>query len=269
VDCRDDPNLGDIPTVAVPIENPTRFKSWLEQATSGLTVPPHDGVRHHMVPEGFVISLIPAGLHPPYQTVGDLSYFIRAGTNFARAPHAVLAGMFGRKPQPLIKEHYIVPQTPTIEPDGGAKTAIGIVLKNFGLGIAENVFLNLKITSHPGDFCELRFEPSTEQNVWWGRLALSQEMHLIARTGFPLPPEAFILPLTLNITLRNPIERNFAFQGICGAAGCESWRFEFKNDHLDVVNAFDAISRTAPDAPDFKSLARRFNKHFYRGIPGV
>src|ERR1700683_3055693 len=39
VDCRSDPTRGDIPTKPVRIQNPTRFKSLLEQATSGLTVP--------------------------------------------------------------------------------------------------------------------------------------------------------------------------------------------------------------------------------------
>jgi predicted HTH transcriptional regulator len=104
VDCRNDKMAGDIPiSPPIRIQNPTRFKSLLEQATSGLTVPPHATVRHHSIAEGFVVTLIPSGLHAPYQTVGDLSYYIRAGSNFARAPHAVLAGMFGRRPQPIIK----------------------------------------------------------------------------------------------------------------------------------------------------------------------
>ena len=34
VDCRNDPVLGDIPSSAMQIHNPMRFKSWLEQATS-------------------------------------------------------------------------------------------------------------------------------------------------------------------------------------------------------------------------------------------
>jgi hypothetical protein len=150
VDCRNDPMRGDVPTGPVLTHDPVRFKSWLEQATSGLTVPPHDGVRHHAISQGFVITLIPSGMHAPYQTVGDLSYHIRAGSNFAKAPHAVLAGMFGRRPQPSIKHRYFVPSVPTIPASGVVKTQMGIILHNYGRGIAENIFINLRLTSHPG-----------------------------------------------------------------------------------------------------------------------
>ncbi len=49
VDCRNDPTRGDIPTKPVRIQNPIRFKSWLDNATSGLTVPPHTTIRHHAI----------------------------------------------------------------------------------------------------------------------------------------------------------------------------------------------------------------------------
>jgi hypothetical protein len=65
VDCRTDPQRGDVPNGSHPIINPTRFKSWLEQAVSGLTVPAHDGVRHLSLQldqtRGFVATLIPRG----------------------------------------------------------------------------------------------------------------------------------------------------------------------------------------------------------------
>jgi len=100
VDCRSDPEAGDVPTGPVKIENPARFKTWLDQATSGLTVPPHTGVRHHAIVEGFVVTLIPGGLHTPYQTTGDMSYYIRVGSNFAKAPHAVLAWISTERNRP-------------------------------------------------------------------------------------------------------------------------------------------------------------------------
>src|SRR5438105_4788812 len=60
VDCRPNQQLGDVATAKVKIHNPRRFKSWLESAISGLTVPPHAGVRHVVVEDtsgiGFVIT---------------------------------------------------------------------------------------------------------------------------------------------------------------------------------------------------------------------
>jgi hypothetical protein len=269
VDCRNDPERGDIPTQPVRIQNTTRFKSWLEQATSGLTVPPHATVRHHEIAEGFVLTLIPSGLHAPYQTVPELSYYIRAGSNFVKAQHAVLAGMFGRRPQPAIKQTYLVDAIPTILSPGVVMTQIGIVLKNFGRGIAENVFLNLKITSHPGRNCEVRLQPPNEPEVWWGRFALGQELHIVARTGYPLPPETYLLAASVDITLANPLERDFAFEGTCGSAGCETTTFEFRSNLVDMVNGFDQLSKTAEGAADMDALKGRFNKLFFKAIPGA
>jgi hypothetical protein len=269
IDCRNDPSRGDIPTGPVRIQNPTRFKSSLEQATTGLTVPPHEGVRHHAIPEGFVVTLIPSGMHAPYQTVGDLSYYIRSGSNFAKTPHAVLAGLFGRVPQPRIQQHYFVPSAPSIVAPGIAKTEIGVMLRNYGRGIAEDVFVNLSIRTHPGGSCEIIFKPSEEKEAWSGRLLRNQQMQMITRAGFRLPPEADLMPLSLDINLQNPIERDFEFEGMCGCAGGEPWRFQFKCEVGDIVEAFDRFVRTPPDAPDAASVGRRFNRIFYKNLPST
>lgn len=205
-------------------------------------------------------------MHAPYQTVGELSYYIRAGSNFVRAPHAVLSGMFGRRPQPSIKQSYLVEDNPKIVAPGIVKTQIGIVLKNFGQGIAENVFLNLRLTSHPGRNCEVRFQPPEERDVWWGRFALAQEMHLVTRAGYPLPPEAYLIALSLDITLQNPLEYDFAFAGTCGSAGGEATMFDFKSTLSNMVNAFDRLSKTTEDAPDAVFLKKQFNKLFFESI---
>jgi hypothetical protein len=262
VDCRNDPSLGDIPTdPPYPVQNPTRFKSWLEQATTGLTVPPHEGVRHHVIPEGFVVTLIPSGMHAPYQTVGDSSYYIRAGSNFAKTPHAVLAGLFGRRPQPSIKHHFFVPSAPSILMPGVAITEVGVMLRNFGRGIAEDVSINLTITSHPGPNCEIKFQPSEEKEVWHGRLLLDQQMQLMTRSGFRLPPEADLMPLSLYIRLWNPIERAFAFEGMCGSSGGETTKFMFECSAADITEALDQFLVGAETA---EIAARNFNKTLFR-----
>lgn len=263
VDCRNDPSLGDIPTGPVPIQKSARFKSWLEQATTGLTVPPHAGVRHHAIPEGFVVTLIPSGMHAPYQTVGDFSYYIRSGSNFAKTPHAVLSGLFGRRPQPKIQHHYFAPRAPSIVAEGIVKTEIGVMLRNFGRGIGEDIFLNLSVTSHPGRNCQIIFQASEEEKVWSGNLVLDRHMQMITRPGVRLAPEADLRPLRLEINLQNPIEDDFAFKGMCGCSGGEPWSFEFRVTILDLVNAFDRFVRTPADAPGAESAERNFNKIFF------
>ena len=92
---------------------------------------------------------------------------------------------------------------------------------------------------------------------------------MITRSGYPLPPEAFVMPLTVNLTLGDPLERDFAIEGLCGAAGSQSCRFEVRCSLLNMVNAFGPLSRTGPDAPDFEYRARQFNRLFYSGVAGA
>jgi hypothetical protein len=141
------------------------------------------------------------------------------------------------------------------------------VLRNYGRGIAEDVFINLSIRTHPGGSCKIIFNPSEEKEVWWGRLVLNQQMQMITRPGFRLPPEADLMPLCLKIHLKKPIERDFEFEGMCGSTGGEPLRFQFKCELGDIVDAFDRFVQTPTDAPDAESVGRRFNKIFYKNIP--
>src|SRR5262245_18842226 len=50
VDCRPHAERGDVAHAKAPIDNPQRFKSKLEGAVSGCTVPPHSGVQHFVIP---------------------------------------------------------------------------------------------------------------------------------------------------------------------------------------------------------------------------
>jgi hypothetical protein len=232
-------------------------------------VPPHEGVRHHAIPEGFVVTLIPSGIHAPYQTVGDSSFYIRSGSNFGKTPHAVLSGMFGRRPQPSIKHRYFVAKAPSAVSFGIVKTEIGVILRNYGRGIGEDIFLNLGITSHPGRNCEILFQHSEQSDVWSGNFLLRQQIQMITRREVRLPPEADLQPLTLVIKLQYPIERDFGFKGMCGSAGGEPWRFEFKCEIADIIEAFDRLSKTPPDAPDFAIVGQRFNRIFYKSIDDI
>lgn len=267
VECRNDHTKGDIPDKRVPIADPVKFKSLLEQATTGLTVPPHTGVQHHAILPGFVVTLIPEGMHAPYQTVPELSFYIRAGSNFAKAPHAVVAGMFGRRPQPAVKMHWLVSDKPSLPEQGAIRTDISIVLRNFGRGVAHHAFCNASISEHPGRSCDITYHPSEERELWSGRVvANTNSIQMVMRSGFALAPEQDILVVNFGITLRNPIERNCVINGMCGCADGEPYRFEFRADIRDIVHATDALLRIPPDAPEAPSMLRRFNKHLYKQL---
>jgi hypothetical protein len=70
VDCRQTPPHGDIPTNKCPITNPVAFKTLLDNAVSGRTLPAHPGVENIALliegqTDGFVVTHIPIGMHVP------------------------------------------------------------------------------------------------------------------------------------------------------------------------------------------------------------
>lgn len=129
VDCRPNQELGDVAAAKTGIENPRRFKSWLENATSGLTLPRHPGVRQVVVGAvddqlGFVAKYIPKSHMAPHQCLRPPQYYMRTGSNFEPVPHGVLAGMFGRSPQPVIFHMWSAPPAQFGE-NGSARFKIG------------------------------------------------------------------------------------------------------------------------------------------------
>ena len=63
VECSPTNPKGDVASEKKPIRNPARFKSWLEGVVSGLTVPTHRGIIHHVIQgsddTGYVVTLVP------------------------------------------------------------------------------------------------------------------------------------------------------------------------------------------------------------------
>lgn len=235
--CKPDMAGADVAQGLKPIQNVHRFVSLLEGAVSGCTVAPHAGVRSVAIPrneqsEGYAVTLIPKSNHAPNQMVGRLQYFIRAGSDFVPTPHAVLAGMVGRVPQPHVFHTYIVSEA-TLE-GIQIKTSAGIVLHYDGPGIAADLFLNVGLRSHPGPNWQFEFETPDNQN-WSGTWAFQSRVSLICKADYRLPPESQVMPLVLKVRIAPPFEADLNISGIAGAGGAPPYRFEFhqSRDKLD------------------------------------
>ena len=75
---------------------------------------PHPMVRHQPISttsdQGFVVTYIAKSYDAPHQSLKpSLQYYIRAGSDFVPTPHAVLAGLFGRRRQPFFSAGGAVP----------------------------------------------------------------------------------------------------------------------------------------------------------------
>lgn len=90
---------------------PEDLRAGLKPRSRGCTVPAHPTVQHDAIVQadgkGFVITLAPMSYFAPHQCVYDLKYYMRAGSDFSPVPHAVLAGMFGRRPQAALIHNWL------------------------------------------------------------------------------------------------------------------------------------------------------------------
>ena len=107
VSCARDKEIGDVAKAKVKVKNVHRFLSWLENAISGCTIPSHNKVRNHIISsdengDGYVATYIPKSDITPLMTTTSSTIYIRSGSNNVPAPYAVIAGMFGKRPQPNI-----------------------------------------------------------------------------------------------------------------------------------------------------------------------
>jgi Putative DNA-binding domain len=221
VDCRQNPPHGDVPTGPVPIDNPTAFKSLLEGAITGATLPAHPGVENVAVnisgqTDGFVITHIPVGLNVPYRTLGDKQeYYIRAGSNFLPTPHAVLAGLFGRAPHPELNiDVRFLGQADAYSSAWPCKLKFEIYVVNDGRGIAEELFFSAE-TKLPTS-CNASF-PVTEQWRHWRITKDGRDRFTMISSAFPhLPPGTENLVVELLLIFGNAVADDIVIDLVCG-----------------------------------------------------
>ena len=232
IDCSPGEDYADVAHTHRPIQDVKRFVSWLEGAVSGCTLPPHPGIRHHPIEadeseNGFVATLIPKSNHAPHQVVRNQQYLIRAGSSFVPTPHGVLAGMFGRRPQPNIFETYIT--TPAeVQIDERVKCEIGFLIANNEPGIASDLFMQLKTISFLGDNCVLKLQLSDQDN-WKGQFSFNIMISAISKPDVRLPIEMHLQPFQIEALIGPPFTKRLSIRGICGSGQSPPRIFELSN----------------------------------------
>lgn len=245
VNCRKDKERGDVPIEMVPIANATWFKTLLDGAMTGLTLPAHGGVENIAVPKpnsdaGVVASYIPEGMDVPYQsTARDKPYYyMRAGSSFEPVTHGVLAGMFGRRPQPFIVGSIEVVPNSFQRGRSLADFRLVVALKNEGRGIAGDLHYMIE-ANHPSN---LAFEPHTNQAQyeWAFRKDFFRNRWAAAsKESFQrLVPDEAIDALLIQVGFPRYPKADFTILGSCGSRGSHSSTFQY---HL----ASRAVERVA------------------------
>jgi hypothetical protein len=224
VDCRHTPH-GDVPTKPVPITPPVALKTLFDGAIGGLTLPPHSAAENFALlnegtgDDGFVITYVPAGLHVPYQTLHPKQeYYIRAGSSFLPTPHSVLAGLFGRAPQP--NPAPIVRFGTAQKRDRVMHLRFDVSVINNGRGFAEDIFCVVEAKwPRPGSV-QYPYEPDVQaRRKGWRTVTDGRDCFTLMLGDAVLPPgaEQPAFNIHVEVTERGLGDYNFAVS--CGCRG--------------------------------------------------
>jgi hypothetical protein len=249
VDCSDDPLVGDVPAKKVPIVNPQRFVSWVEGAVSACTIPPHRGVESIVIAaaggseKGYVATLVPFSNLAPHQCVkpaGVFQYYIRAGSSFMPTPHGVLAGLFGRRPQPNVFQIY--ESSAKIGSRGGRQSieVDGFIhIFNEGPAIARNVFASL-ILGIPGGGSEATMQPDpNETGYWFTQMEFGIWCTAMANDTFALAPQTSVRSMMVHLALVPPFLSDYGFRLFVGCDGAPVQTTDIRMTEDELASFYD------------------------------
>ena len=236
VECSRDVEIGDVARAKVKVKNVYRFLSWLENAISGCTIPSHNKVRNHIISvdengDGFIATYIPKSDIAPLMTTTGNTIYIRSGSNNVPAPYSVIAGMFGRRPQPNVElifadkslevlenadEDMLYPNSIDNPPERYVKISFALQCNNESNVIAREMYLSCTTGSTGGEYNKVRF---LNYNQMDSIPAIEGQLNLITRPELRLPPRGVLKFTNVNLILSPFIEDDFLLDGVAGADG--------------------------------------------------
>ncbi len=284
VECSRDMDIGDVAKAKVKVPNVHRYLSWLENAISGCTIPSHNKVRNHIISvdkngDGYIATYIPkAEVSPLMSTVGN-SIYIRSGSNNVPAPYSVIAGMFGRSPQPNIdlrlmdkkieiidnQEEHLVTGTEDNPDKSFAKViriGFSVHAQNNSSVIARELYLSCSNESTGSDLNKVRFLNYNQMDAIAG---LPSQLNLISRQELRLPPRGSLKFANIEIILTPLAENDFLFDGVVGAdkAAPKNFRIYINKNTLRSYVA-KALRLEKDDAEGRTLLLNEFFNDFFR-----
>lgn len=217
---RTDEGGADVAVEKRPLADATGFASRIEDAVSKVTIPASIGVRSLAIARadrsGFVATFIPKSPLAPHQVVPDGRYLIRAGSSFLPTPHGVLAGLFGRRPEPSVFHQFTV-EPAQAEGEGGLELLFGVSLVSEGPGIASEVYLTLTRVAPRGRSLT-RIKGHNE--ALFHRFAyLGVQETFMGLESMRLPPGSHVHVASVRVQLRKPFESHLVLRMKYGCSG--------------------------------------------------
>lgn len=236
VECSKDLEFGDVAKAKVKVQNVHRFLSWLENAISGCTIPSHNKVRNHIIScdkdgNGYLATYIPKSDIAPLMTTSGSQIYIRSGSNNVPAPYAVIAGMFGKRPQPNIElvindkalkagkdndEDIFSEKKKARKKEHFVTISFSLMAQNNSNAIAKEVYLSCNIPAMGSAKNKVKFAYDHQlENL----SSLSNSLNLITPVEMRIPPRALFACTKVEIKFSDDVTDDFLMDGVIGADG--------------------------------------------------
>lgn len=278
VECSRDLEIGDVAKAKVKVKNVHRFLSWLENAISGCTIPSHNKVRNHIIStdaagDGFLATYIPKSEIAPLMTTTGSQIYIRSGSNNVPAPYAVIAGMFGKRPQPNIElvindktilagkdgdEDIFAMQKKTRKKESFVKVRFSLLAENNSNAVAKEVYLSCNTKCVGGEKNKVNFYYDSQlENL----AAEHNSINLITPAEMRVPPRALFSCAKAEIRFCGEVNEDFLMDGVIGADGAtpKSFRIYVSKNDLRSFMA-QAMRKNA----DLRLLANEFFSNYLK-----
>jgi hypothetical protein len=171
--------------------------------------------------------VVPASVNAPHQWVQDRRYYIRVGSSFEPIQHGVLAGLFGRHPQPNVFVNFALEPAEFTEA-GSLYVRCVLMLVNGGSVVAEDLYASVLCESVGGDdqtVLMLGFPPSPH----FDRIgATGRDAAMMGKKDFRLPPGAFVNCLRLSWELKGAPTDDLKLHLRVGCAGAPPYFAELR-----------------------------------------
>jgi len=280
VSCSRDVEIGDVAKAKVKVQNVHRFLSWLENAISGCTVPSHNGVRNHIISadkngNGYVATYIPKSPLTPLMTTVGSTIYIRSGSNNVPAPYAVIAGMFGKRPQPDIallfedkkleilenvEEDILYPKTIDNPPEKYVKISFSVIADNQSDAIAKELYFSCTTKSAGSEYNKVRFLGYNQMDSISG---IAGHFNLVTKPEMRLPPRGKLKFTNMQIILSPFAEDDFCLDGVIGAENAMPKDFRF---YLNKNNLRSFVAKALRDEDSSEVLLAEFFSEFLRNV---
>ncbi|MBE6458367.1 MAG: ATP-binding protein [Alphaproteobacteria bacterium] len=281
VECSRDMDVGDVAQAKVKVQNVHRFLSWIENAISGCTIPSHNKVRNHVIScdnngDGFLATYIPKCDIAPLMTTSNSAIYIRSGSNNVPAPYAVIAGMFGRCPQPnielimgerqlevmdIVDGDILYPNSIDNPPKQYLKLSFSIQASNSSNVIARELYLSCNIINNGGEYNKVRFSNYNQMDAIPG---IEGQLNLITRPDLRLPPRGVVRFCNVEFIISPYIDDDFLIEGVIGADKAAPHDFRIYIPKNKLRSFVAKVIRGEEDAQIF--INEFFNEYIYGEI---